>query len=74
MIIKMMMQAAQQGMSPQQFFQQNAGNPAVAQIARISQGKNYEQLMQTAANMAKERGTSLEAVAQQMGLPYNVRG
>ena len=52
MIIQMMMQAAQQGMSPQQFFQQNAGNPAVAQIARISPGKNYEQLMQTAANMA----------------------
>ena len=74
MIIQMMMQAAQQGMRPQQFFQQNAGNPAVAQIARISQGKNYEQLMQTAANMAKERGTSLEAVAQQMGLPFNSKG
>lgn len=70
MIIQMMMQAAQQGMSPQQFFQQYAGNPEVAQIAKIAQGKNREQLMQTASNMAKERGTSLETIAQQMGIPY----
>lgn len=70
MIIQMMMQAAQSGMSPQQFFQQYAGNPEVAQIAKVAQGKNREQLMQTASNMAKERGTSLETIAQQMGLPY----
>lgn len=65
----MMMQAAQSGMSPQQFFQQYAGNPQVAQIAKIAQGKSRDQLMQTASNMAKERGTSLEAVSQQMGIP-----
>ena len=56
MIWQMMMQAAQSGMSPQWFFQQYAGNPEVAQIAKIAQGKNREQLMQTASNMAKERG------------------
>ena len=66
----MMIQAAQQGMSPQQFFHQHAGNPAVAQIARIAQGKDREQLMQTASNMAQQRGTSLDAVARQMGIPY----
>jgi ribosomal protein L11 len=70
MIWQMMMQAAQSGMSPQQFFQQYAGNPEVAQISKIAQGKNREQLMQTASNMAKERGTSLETIAQQMGIPY----
>ena len=70
MIVQMMMQAAQRGMSPQQFFQQYAGNPKVAQIAKIAQGKNRDQLMQTASNMAKERGTSLETLAQQMGIPY----
>lgn len=70
MIWQMMMQAAQSGMSPQQFFQQYAGNPEVAQIAKIAQGKNQEQLMHTASNMAKERGTSLETIAQQMGIPY----
>lgn len=70
MIVQMMMQAAQRGMTPQQFFQQYAGNPEVAQIAKIAQGKNRDQLMQTASNMAKERGTSLETIAQQMGIPY----
>lgn len=70
MILQMMMQAAQRGMSPQQFFQHYAGNPEVAQIAKIAQGKSQEQLMQTASNMAKERGTSLETIAQQMGIPY----
>lgn len=70
MIWQMMMQAAQRGMTPQQFFQQYAGNPEVAQIAKIAQGKSQEQLMQTASNMAKERGTSLETIAQQMGIPY----
>lgn len=70
MIVQMMMQAAQSGMTPQQFFQQNAGNPEAAQIAKIAQGKNRDQLMQTASNMAKERGISLETLAQQMGIPY----
>lgn len=70
MILQLMMQAAQQGVSPQQFFQQYAGNPEVAQLAKIAQGKNAQQLMQTASNMAKQRGTSLDAVAQQFGLPF----
>ena len=70
MILQMMMQAVQSGMTPQQFFQQHAGNPEVAQIAKIAQGKSRDQLMQTASNMAKERGTSLETIAQQMGIPY----
>lgn len=74
MIVQMMMQAAQRGMTPEQFFQQYAGNPAVAQIAKIAQGKNREQLMQTASNMAQQRGTTLEAVAQQMGIPFNAKG
>lgn len=69
-MIQMMLQAARMGMTPQQFFQQNAGNPQVAQMAQIAQGKNRDQLMQTAANMAKERGTTLDAIAQQMGIPY----
>ena len=70
MILQMMVQAARQGLTPQQFFQQHAGNPAVAQLARIAQGKDREQLMQTASNMARQRGTSLDAVARQMGIPY----
>lgn len=70
MILQMMMQSAQQGMSPRQFLRQYAGNPEVAQLAQIVQGKDREQLMQTASNMAAQRGTTLEEVARQMGIPY----
>lgn len=74
MIVQMMMQAAQRGMSPQQFFQQYAGNPEVARIAQIAQGKNHEQLMQTASNMAQQRGITLETLAQHMGIPMPGKG
>lgn len=69
MILQMMMQAAQRGMTPQQFFQQHGQDPQVAQLAKIAQGKNRAQLMQTASNMAQQRGTSLEEVSRQMGIP-----
>ena len=69
-MIQMMLQAARMGISPQQFFQQNAGNPQIAQLAQIAQGKNRDELMKTAENMAKERGTSLDVIAKQMGIPY----
>lgn len=70
MILQMMIQAAQRGMTPQQFLQQYAGNPEVAKIAQIAQGKSHEQLMQTASNMAQQRGITLDTLAQQMGIPY----
>ncbi len=70
MILQMMMQAAQRGMTPSQFFEQYGQDPQVAQIAKIVQGKTRDQLMQTATNMAAQRGTTLDAVAQQMGIPY----
>lgn len=70
MLIQMMMQAAQQGMSPQQFFQQHGQDPRISQLAKIAQGKDRDQLMKTAENMAKERGTTLEEIARQMGIPY----
>lgn len=74
MIVQIMMQAAQSGMSPQQFFQQYAGNPEVARIAKIAQGKNQEQLMQTASNMAQQRGITLDTLAQHMGIPMPGKG
>lgn len=69
MILQMMMQAAQRGMSPTQFFQQYGQDPQVAPLAKIAQGKNRDQLMQTASNMAQQRGTSLEEVSRAMGIP-----
>lgn len=74
MMLQMMMQAARQGMSPQQFLRQHAGNPAVAQIAQIAQGKDRDQLMQTVSNMAQQRGVSLDVLAQRMGLPLQGKG
>lgn len=73
-IMQMMMQAAQRGMTPQQFFQQYGQNPQVAQIAKVAQGKNSDQLMQTVSNMAQQRGITLDTLAQQMGLPMPGKG
>lgn len=73
-IMQMMMQAAQRGMTPQQFFQQYGQNPHVAQIAKVAQGKNSDQLMQTVSNMAQQRGITLDTLAQQMGLPMPGKG
>lgn len=69
MIVQMMMQAAQRGMTPSQFFQQYGQDPRIAPVAKIAQGKSREQLMQTVSNMANERGTSIEELSRQMGIP-----
>ncbi len=60
------------GMSPLQYLQQMAaGNPMVAQAVSLIQGKTPEQLHQIADNMAKQRGTTVEEIARQYGLPIN---
>lgn len=64
------LQAAMGGMRPAQFLQQMAGqNPMAAQAMNLIQGKTPEQLYQTADNMAKQRGTSVEEIARQYGIP-----
>ena len=56
-----MMQMMQSGRNPMQLLQQMAGqNPQAAQAMR---------LRQTAENMAKQRGTSIEEIARQLGIP-----
>lgn len=70
--MQMMMQAMQGGINPMQFLQQaSAQNPQMRQLMQICQGKSPEQLMQIAENMAQQRGTTVQQLAQQMGLPYN---
>lgn len=55
-----------------QMMQQMAGNtPQMRQFMQMVNGKSPRQLRQMAENVAKERGTSLQAVAQQMGIPFN---
>ena len=67
-----MLQMMMSGMSPVQCLQQMAaGNPMVAQAVSLIQGKTPEQLHQIADNMAKQRGTTVEEIARQYGLPVN---
>ena len=67
-----MLQMMMSGMSPMQYLQQMAGrNPQIAQAINLIQGKTPEQLCQIADNMAKQRGTSVEEIARQYGLPIN---
>ena len=58
-----------QGGNPVAMLQQMAtNNPQAAQAMQIIQGKSPEQLRQIAANMAKERGMTIEQVMQQLGV------
>ena len=57
-----------------QLLQQMAGrNSQAAQVMQMIRGKNPQQLRTMAENMCRERGTSVEQVARQLGisLPSN---
>lgn len=57
------------GGNPMQLLQQMAGrNPQAAQVIQMISGKNPQQLRTMAENMCRERGTSIERVAQQLGI------
>lgn len=43
-------------------------DPRAAQALQMIRGKNAQQLRTMAENMARERGTSVEQVAQQLGM------
>lgn len=65
-----MIQAAMSGMHPAQYLQNMAGrNPMVTQAMNLIQGKTPEQLQQIADNMAKQRGTTVDEIARQYGIP-----
>lgn len=60
--------AAKNGVDPVQLMQQIAGgDPQIQQALQMIQGKNAQQLRQMAENMARERGTNVEAVIKQLG-------
>ena len=57
------------GGNPMQMLQQMAGNnPQFAQAYKMLHGKTSAELQQMAVNMCRERGTSPEAVLQQLGI------
>lgn len=65
-----MINMARNGGNPMQMIQQMArSNPQINQVMQMMNGKSPDQLRQMASNMAKERGMSLEQVAQQLGIP-----
>lgn len=60
--------AAKNGRNPVQMIQQMAGqDPQMRQFMQMVNGKNPQQLRQMAENMARERGTNVEAVIKQLG-------
>lgn len=64
-----MMQMAKSGGNPMQMMQQMAGrDPQIRQIMQMMNGKSPQELRQMANNMARERGTTVEDVAKQLGL------
>ena len=59
----------QQGGDPRAFIQQAIDqSPQRDQIKQIIGGKDASQIYQTAQNMCRERGTSIEEVLKQFGL------
>lgn len=67
--LMMLLQAAQNRLDPIQILSQLAGNdPMMAQAIRMVQGKTPDQLRQLAENMARERGTSPEAILRGLGI------
>ena len=64
-----LLQMAQQGNNPMAMIQQMAmSDPAAAKGMQLLNGKSPAQLRQIAENMARERGTTLQQIAQQMGI------
>lgn len=64
-------QMMQQGVNPNALLNQMAQqNPALQQALGLLNGKNQQQQMQILEDMARQRGTTLQQVAQKMGLPW----
>jgi len=64
-----MMQIVRNGGNPMQMMQQMAkSNPQINQIMQMMNGKSPKQLRSMCENMCKERGTTVERVAEQMGV------
>lgn len=65
-----LMNAARSGGNPMQLLQQMARqDPQIRNMMKLIEGKSPQQLRQTAENMAKQRGTSVEEIARQLGIP-----
>jgi len=60
---------ARGGGNPVQLLQQMASrNPQAAQVVKMIEGKNPQEIQTMCKNMCKERGTTVEQVAHQLGI------
>ena len=67
--VMMLLNAARNGGNPMQLMQQMAmQDPRIAQAQQMMQGKSPQQLRQMAENMARERGTTVQDIAQSLGI------
>ena len=67
--LQMLVSALNNGHDPRAMMAQMVGqNPQMGQAMKIIQGKSPAELQQIATNMAKERGTTVEQVAQSLGI------
>ena len=64
-----LIQMARGGGNPMQMLQSEAmRDPRAAQAMQMLQGKSPQEIRRMVENMCKERGTTPEAVARQLGL------
>ena len=62
-----LIQLAKGGGNAESILRQMAGNnPIVAQALKMVEGKTPEEINRIAANMAKERGTSVDEIKRQL--------
>lgn len=63
------LQTIRQQNNPQAFLQQMAQqNPAIARAMEMTNGKNSDEIMQLAENLAKSQGTTLADVRKNLGV------
>ena len=68
-LVNSLLRNMQGGMNPNALLSQMArSDPRVAQALQMLQGKSPDQLRTMAENMARERGTSVEQIAQSLGI------
>lgn len=64
-----LLNVARSGGNPMAMIQQMAGqNPVMAQATKMMQGKSPQQIQNMVMNMCKERGVSVEQIAQRLGM------
>ena len=68
--MQMLKSAIRNNINPMSVMQQYTGDPRINQAMQMIQGKSPAELQQIAMNMAKEQGTTVEQIAQSLGINF----